>query len=157
MRDYAQPRQYSGYSGGAPMPAQAMPGGIPVSMFEEAARQPGQLPPMRMNDQTFNALMQGGPIPPQPAYAPAPQTMDANAFGALMQGGQANQPIPGSAPILPEGFSGGIPESTFVDGRSYDRPQGPPMPLGMAIGAGANSNALRQSIYPYMQNLGLAR
>lgn len=153
MRDYAQPRQYSGYSAGAPTPepAQAMPGGIPASMFE------GSPPPMRMDDQTFQALMQGGPVPPQPAYAPAPQRMDANALAGLMQGGQANQPISGSAPILPQGFSGGIPESTFIDNRQFDNPQGPPMPLGMALTSGVDRNALRQSIFPYMQNLGLAR
>lgn len=157
VRDYAKPRQYSGYSAGqpagvegsvAPMPqdpAQAMPGGIPAEMFN-APGQPPQLPPMRMNDQTFNALMQGRPVPPQPAYAPAPpKPMDANTLGALMQGGQANQPTTE------------IPESTFIDGRQYNRPQGPPMPLGMALYHGVNRNALRESIFPYMQNLGLAR
>ena len=31
------------------------------------------------------------------------------------------------------------------------------MPLGMAIGAGVNRNAMRDSLYPYLQMLGLAR
>jgi hypothetical protein len=148
-RDYAKPRTYAGYSAGQPEPA------IEGNVAPQGG--PGGLPPMRMDEQTFGALMQGRPAPPQAPYAPAPQSMDANAFSALMQGGQANRPIPGSAPIMPQGFTGGIPESSFIDGRQYDQPQGPPMPLGMAIGAGANRNALRQSLYPYMQRFGLAR
>ncbi len=47
-----------------------------------------------------------------------------------------------------------IPESTFIDGRQYDRPQGPPMPFMMAVGG--DRNALRQAIYPYLQDWGWA-
>ena len=74
---------------------------------------------------------------------------------------QASRPIPGSASIVPNrGFmpQQGMPEdSTYAGGREYNNPQGPPMPLGMAIGAGVNRNAMRDSLYPYLQMLGLAR
>jgi hypothetical protein len=74
---------------------------------------------------------------------------------------QASRPIPGSASIMPNrGFmpQQSMPEdSTYAGGREYNNPQGPPMPLGMAIGAGVNRNAMRDSLYPYLQMLGLAR
>lgn len=69
----------------------------------------------------------------------------------------AARPIPGSAPIMqgrgfvPQGFP---QQSTFAGGRDYVNPQGPPMPVGMAFGG--DRNALRRSLYPYLQNLGLA-
>jgi hypothetical protein len=43
-----------------------------------------------------------------------------------------------------------IPESTFIDGRQYGHEIGPP------ITASSNLNAMRASLYPYLQMLGLA-
>lgn len=63
--------------------------------------------------------------------------------------------IPGSADILSaRGFTPSLPFSTFAGGRDYANPQGPPMPVSMAIGE--DRNALRRALYPYLQNLGLA-
>jgi hypothetical protein len=74
---------------------------------------------------------------------------------AMRMAGRMREQIPGPAPVL--GQQGMPEDSTYAGGRDYSNPQGPPMPLGMAISAGVNRNAMRDSLYPYLQMLGLAR
>jgi hypothetical protein len=73
---------------------------------------------------------------------------------AMRMAGRMREQIPGSAPVLGQQFQ--PQESTFIDGRQYDRPQGPPMPFGMAFVNRVDRNAMRDSLYPYLQMLGLA-
>ncbi len=73
---------------------------------------------------------------------------------AMRAAGRMTQQIPGSAPVLGQQFQ--PQESTYAGGREYNNPQGPPMPFGMAFVNRVDRNAMRDSLYPYLQMLGLA-
>lgn len=101
----------------------------------------------------FENMMAQYPYQPTQEQAAA-ELMRRRQFEAMQQRTAGQRLMEGAAPILPSNFA--QYESTYSAPSQTQNPQGPPMPFGMAFINRVDRNAMRDSLYPYLQMLGLA-